>query len=731
MTRLLTIALMVAASAAGAAAPVLKFEPFHSDVARLIVSEVARDHLSHRAADDTVSARAWTNLLSGLDYDRLYFTAEDIRAFRSAELTLDDDLRAGDLDFAAAVFSKFVERVEERLSFTESILAKGFDFTKDEYFEWRRRDMPWPAAGAERDELWRRKIKNDYVRELVLRRIAANAATNAPSAESAATNAPPAGAETSSTNSAPPQAILPEKTVEETILERQRQAMTVFRDSDSEWLLQKYMSAFTRAYDPHSDYMSPSTAEDFDIGMKLSLFGIGALLSPDDGAAKVVRLIPGGPADRDKRPFRLQPNDRIVAVAQGSDPPVDILHWPLHKTVAIIRGPKGTKVVLTVIPASDPTGSTTKTVDLVRDEVRLEDQEAKLRIEDVRGENGEGPVKVAVVRIPAFYANMKVRSKRSPEYKSAAQDVEALIAQALKEGAKGMVLDLRGNGGGSLLEAIRMTGLFIRNGPVVQVMESEGFTVLQDRDPSIAFAGPLVVLVNRLSASASEILSAALQDYGRAIIVGDAKTHGKGTVQSVRPLGPDPKFGSIKATTAVFYRVNGLSTQLEAVRPDIPLPSPLDYMELGEEFLPNPLRSSPVPPAVYGPLFDLSALTTELKRRSETRRAADPRQPVYAKVLQRVRELHESRRLPLKLEDRMSLARMEEEIRDIESDFSDSGEEDDTGRNGKPDLAEEEAVRIVADIVTLCPDMEGQILDNRGPPDLGNWLQQMLRRSAL
>jgi carboxyl-terminal processing protease len=710
----LVIATLAATAPCGELAPAAHFGRIAEKMAR----ELPRDHISKMQVDDSISARTWTNYLASLDFDRVLFTANDIRDFEPHIRSLDDEIKEGRLDFAYFVYSRFKERVRERYAATAALLARGFDVEKEEYYHWKRRDCPWPADSKEQDEVWQLRIKNEYVREQVARQMATNsappAATNA--VESSATNAPP---------------VRP-KTVEETILNRHKQALTVFEDNDAEWVLQKFLSSFARAYDPHSDYMAPSTAEDFEIEMKLSLCGIGAVLMPEDGAAKILRLIPGGPAERDKRPVRLQPGDKIIAVAQGDDPPVDILHWPLNKAVGIIRGEKGTRVVLTAIPASDPTETMTKKVDLVRDEVRLEDQEARLRVEDVKGA-GDAAVKLGVLSVPAFYANMKVRSKQSPDFKSVSADVEELLKQAASQDLKGLVLDLRNNGGGSLLEAIRMTGLFIRVGPVVMVMESGGTTVLPDRDPNVAFARPMVVLVNRLSASASEILAAALQDYGRAIVMGDTKTHGKGTVQSIKPIDADPRFGSLKTTSSLFFRITGRSTQLDGVRSDIVFPSPFDFMELGEDSLPNPLRAQPITPASYHTVHNLGDTAAELKRLSSERCASDQRYIAYGRVLDRVREMNESARLPLRLEDRMALAKTEKELASLQENAApdEAGEGSQPGNEGAADPVAEEALRVLADLVRLCPEMESSILEARTSLDLSDMLQNWLRRNTM
>ncbi|MGQ9662926.1 MAG: carboxy terminal-processing peptidase, partial [Kiritimatiellia bacterium] len=410
-----------------------------------------------------------------------------------------------------------------------------------------------------------------------------------------------------------------------------------------------------------------------------------------------------------------------------------ILHWPLEKIVRLIRGKKGTRVVLTVVPASDPTGTTTKRVDLIRDEVKLEEQAAKSETRKILAEDGTTRL-VGAISLPTFYANMRVFSTRDSTYRSAAQDVANTLADMRKQGVEGVLLDLRNNGGGSLLEAVRMTGLFIRTGPTVQVQEQSKIRVLPDRDPSVAFDGPLVVLVNRLSASASEIVAGALQDYGRAIIVGDSKTHGKGTVQSIIELGRDNKYGSLKVTTSTYYRICGASTQLRGISPDIVIPSPFDTMRIGEESLPNPIPFVRVAPVVYERWDDLSTIVPILREKSEKRRAADPRFAPYRELLSRMEEIQKSDSLPLDLPSRLKIAQTEKELMELETRLLDEApDSEETKRKGTVDLVLEESLRILADLIALKgKPVPEQASNSAGEPrrniaqDIAEWLRQKL-----
>lgn len=691
-----------------------------SRIARTVVGEFPRQHLLHREFDDDLERQMLDNYIAGFDYERIYFLAADIETFKRRQGELGDSLRKGNLDLAGEIFETFKTRVRDRLAFAETLLAEGFDFTIDETYRWKRREAPWCADKAEWDELWRKRVKNEYLRRLIAQTLdeeAANAKPKIPSIEEGKlTDEPPEASAEPATNGIPETAVTAEtddagesaKREVLTLIEpnlppaafirnRYTQFLQVLEDHDAEWVVQQYLSAFARAFDPHCDYMSPASAEDFAIEMKLSLVGIGALLRPEDGTAKIVSLLPGGPAASDKSDSRLRPGDKIIAVAQGDEPPVSILHWPLYRAVRVIRGEIGSRVVLTVIPATDPTGGTTKTVALIRDEVKLEAREAKSRVE-THARPGGTELKMGVITLPAFYADMGAK-RYAPDYKSASRDVASILRKMRDKNVDGIILDLRNNGGGSLYEAVLMTGLFIETGPVVLVKERRQVNILPDNDPTIAYAGPLAVLVNRTSASASEIVAAALQDYGRAIVIGDSRTHGKGSVQTVLPLGRNQDMGSIKVTSALFYRISGGSTQLRGVEPDIVIPSPYDYMDFGEDSLKNPLEWSTVRPVMFSPFDDLTPLLADLRARSEDRRAGDERYVAYSKLLGRLEAMNADERISLRLDERQQRARTEKELQEVQSRLIEqTGEKTD---ESSPDLIEEEAIRILADLIRI------------------------------
>ena len=397
----------------------------------------------------------------------------------------------------------------------------------------------------------------------------------------------------------------------------------MLKEFDGDEVLQIYLTSLCHAYDPHSDYMGRPSLDNFNISMKLSLFGIGALLRSEDGYVKIQELMPG-PAMKSKK---VKNNDKIVAVAQGTNEPVDVIDMKLNKVVELIRGAKGTEVRLTIVPADAPDPSMRKVVALIRDEIKLEDQEAKAKIIDLPQDGGK-TLRLGIIDLPSFYADM---ASRKPGRKSTTTDVGRLLTKLKAENVKGVILDLRRNGGGSLEEAISLTGLFIKEGPVVQVRDpgADGkITVDSDNDPEIAYEGPLVVLTSRFSASASEILAGALQDYGRALIVGDKSTHGKGTVQSLLELGayvrpPTNNLGALKYTIRKFYRVSGSSTQLKGVIPDIILPSVNNHADVGEAALTNALPWDTIRKADFEAVNAIAPSLEELQKRSVARIAKD------------------------------------------------------------------------------------------------------------
>jgi carboxyl-terminal processing protease len=560
-------------------------------------------HYTREKLDDKLSARFLQTYLTTLDYNKLYFTQQDVRQFEEKYFsTLGDSVLRGDLGPAREIFARFKQRVEERVAKNKKLAQKKYTFDSDRTVEINRQDLPWPKNQEEADRIWQSRIEaellKEHLAELKLR---------------------------------PPQ---------ETVTRRYDQVLRNVREMEDDDIIKTFLSALAQTYDPHSEYLSPSDLENFQISMKLSLVGVGAVLSSEDGYAKVKEIVPGGPADRDGR---LTVSDRIAAVAQGDGEFEDVVDMKLDKVVEKIRGKKGTVVRLLVIPGDATDPSKRKIVEIRRDEVKLKDQEAKAEVLDL-AEPGGRPTRIGWITLPSFYANMENRG--TP--KSTTQDVAALLARLKREGIQGLIIDLRRDGGGSLEEAINLTGLFIPRGPVVQAKDPNGkITVSQDTNPDVVYSGPLIVLTNRLSASASEIFAAALQDYGRAVIVGDERTFGKGTVQTVLDLGRlmspfslgTADAGALKLTIQKFYRVRGGSTQLNGVESDIVLPSLTDNPEIGEGSLKNRLGYDEVAPVKIADSMAATPLfLNQLKERSAARVSADPEFRYTMEDLRRVRE---------------------------------------------------------------------------------------------
>lgn len=646
-------------------------------IASRFASRLAQTHLTRAPFDDTVATNALMLFIDSFDFDHSYFLAADIAEFKQSATQLDNQVRSGDTSFARHIFDRFLERVTDRTAHVEQLLERGFDLTIDETYRWKRDKAPWPKDEAEWNELWRKKIKNEYVGRV--------AAQEIPEKEENKT-AGEAGNEEQ-----PDQRLSPEEFIRERYKQFQLLVKTNF---DEETLLERYLSAFAQSYDPHSAYLSPRGVEDFDIHMSLSLVGIGAMLRSEDGTAKITKIIPGGPAEQDER---LKPGDKIIAVAQGDQESVSILHWPLSKSVRLIRGKKGTPVTLTIIPAEDKTGTRTKTIRLVRDEVKLEEQAAKGELVDSVGETPL-PSRIGVITLPEFYADFAGARNGKDNVRRCSVDVRNILQEFSTNHVEGVILDLRNDGGGSLSEAIDLAGQFISLGPIVQVRQQRGVGVLPDGDPATLYSGPLVVLVNRISASASEIVAAALQDYGRAVIVGDSKTHGKGSVQTILPLSRlSDRFGSLRVTTAGFYRIAGGSTQLRGVTPDIILPSLFDALEIGEKFLPHALPWSQVHRAYFQPWNpSVKPLLPELQARSRKRMEQSS---AFDALLARRKRLHERIDHP-KISLQKSV-RVRELLADDELDQLQKIELDSSEEKDKEDPILDEALRVLTDLIEL------------------------------
>jgi len=566
-------------------------DPTDGNITRITADLLEHSQFSQHRLDDALAAKFLDRYLDSLDPARLLFLQPDVKEFDGFRSRLPDmTRREGDLTPERIIFRRYLERLDQRVAYVTNLLRSGkFEFTGHDTFSFDREKAPRPADLAAACELWRQNVRAEYLQEKLPGKQPADIVTN--------------------------------------LTQRYTRTLLTMKKLTSGDVLEVYLNALAHVYDPHSDYLGREQMDDFSIAMNLSLFGIGATLRAEDGYCKISELLPGGPAARSGL---LKPGDRIVAVGQGDQRPVDIVDMPLPDAVKLIRGPKGTRVRLTLIPAGSADASVRKTITIVRDEVKLEDQQAKARIVDWPQTNG--PVlRLGVIDLPAFYGGYDRRAGATPS--SATADVAKLIHKLEAEHIQGLILDLRHNGGGSLEEAVTLTSLFIHDGPVVQTRELDGRTDVEaDTEDSELYDGPLIVLTSRFSASASEILAGALQDYGRALIVGDESTFGKGTVQTVVPLAAlmdrnrlahsiDP--GALKVTIRKFYRPSGASTQLKGVAADITLPSLSDVADVGEAELQDPLPWDRIPSSDYTREDHVSPFVNELRAQSALRVAKD------------------------------------------------------------------------------------------------------------
>jgi len=555
--------------------------PDYTKTTQNIILQMTRNHFSEIVFDDDFSNTLLDNYIRTLDRSRIYFTQSDIDEFEQYRATLDNLLLEGDISFGYLLFNRYRERLMDRLVYSLKRIEEDstdFDFTIDEYVITDRSEANWPVNETELEDLWRKRIKSSVL----------------------------------SMKLEDDEKDMLE--IREEHSERYRSQLSQVLKTNGLDVYQRYMDAMTMAFDPHTQYYAPRAAENFNMSMRLSLEGIGAVLTTENEFTKVVSIVSGGPADLGGE---LQASDQIVGVAQGDMPFVDVIGWRVGDVVQLIRGEKGTVVRLNVMPASSSLEQ--KEIRITRDTVKLEEQSAKKEIVEVEY---EGQIhRIGIIDLPTFYIDFEALQRRDPNYRSSTRDVQRLLDELKEEGVEGVVVDLRRNGGGSLSEANSLVGLFIRRGPTVQVRDADGNNVVQgDPNPEIIYDGPLAVLVNRLSASASEIFAGAIQDYQRGLVLG-SQTFGKGTVQELVGLGD----GQMKITRAKFYRISGESTQHKGVTPDIVFPDLYDSVEdIGESALPTALPWDTIEPNYYRPYSDLKSIIPSLTTRHESRLTTDP-----------------------------------------------------------------------------------------------------------
>lgn len=639
----------------------------YKKVSKQLVHILEGVHYNKTKVDDRVSFAAFNEYLDSLDPTKSFFLAADIRELEQYKFQFDDALRSGDSSVAYNIYNLYQQRVETRLNKIISSLPdliSSFDYTKEEYFNADPDEAAWSETETELNELWRKRIKN---RVLTLR---LNEQTD--------------------------------EEIETSLSKRYKNQLKQIEQTNNIDVYQIFANSIAAALDPHTSYFAPRASETFNINMSLSLEGIGAVLQQEDEYTQVVRIVPAGPADKQGE---LAPNDKIVAVGQEGEEMVDVVGMRLDDVVDMIRGERDTKVRLEIIPAKDSAHSH-KIITIVREKVKLEDQSAKKEIVEVERQGQS--YKVGVIQLPTFYSDFAAIQAGERDYKSSTRDTKKLIEELQAEGVHALILDLRNNGGGSLQEANALTGLFIPSGPVVQIKDARGrISTLGDQDKSIAYNGPMAVLVNRMSASASEIVAGAIQDYGRGLILG-GQTFGKGTVQVLQ----DVDQGQVKITQAKFYRVSGESTQHKGVVPDISFPSFLDPDVVGESALENPLPWDHIRETRYPVYWNMPQFLPELSAHHDERLKKNPDFIALNDQLEEIKQQADSiRAIPLneaerieQIEDREDRELQRENTRRVSlglkpveslDDIEDDEEEDDN------DVYSKEAAEILMDFIFI------------------------------
>jgi len=649
-------------------------EPRHESVGELVTEFIQKSHYLHIAVDDDLSSRVMDRYIEALDGNRSYLLESDIAYFDTYRYQLDDMVRNKPLEPVYEMFNIYQTRVRERLEYAIAQLDNEPNFDIDEEYQFDRADEPWAKTTAELDEIWRMRVKNDALR-----------------------------------------LELADKTWDETrelLHKRYTRYLKRIDQVNADDVFETFMNAFAHTLDPHSSYLSPRNSEEYRIQMSLSYFGIGASLQLDDDYVQIVSIIPGGPAAIDGK---LKPNDRITAVAQGPEGDmVDVVGWRLDDVVDLIRGPANTVVRLQIMPAGALPGSSEKIVALTRDQVKLEEQAAKSDVITVPRDGREW--RIGVIEVPSFYRDYRALSNGDKDYTSTTKDVKRLIGELEEQGIDGLVLDLRGNGGGHLTEATALSGLFIDNGPVVQLRNSSGrISRLDDPDPvaRVAYNGPLAVLVDRFSASASEIFAAAIQDYARGVIIGQ-RTFGKGTVQNLYSLDqylkPEggPGYGQLTLTIGKYYRVTGESTQHRGVDPDIELPSLIDTEQFGESVRDSALPWDTIQTTRFRAGEPLDS-TIESLTASQTERAKTD--PNFRYLIERTHDVEEARnRKTVSLNYQKRLEEREEEIarelrreneRRVALNLEPLESLEDLNEDDVPDVLLEQAAGIATDLAEL------------------------------
>ncbi|HWG66026.1 MAG TPA: carboxy terminal-processing peptidase [Rhodanobacteraceae bacterium] len=604
-------------------APALKPTAAQGQAAILAARLLTRFQYEALPLDDAMSGKIFDAYFKALDGSKLFFTQADLAQFASDRSKLDDAIWNGDMSIPFAIFNLYEKRAGERTAYALTLLKKGFNPDTNETYTFDRDKAAWAANTAALEKLWQGRVQNDWIRLKLAGKGDAE--------------------------------------IRKTLSRRYENYLDRVHQLDSEDVFQTFMNAYATAIDPHTNYFGPRASQNFDITMKLSLEGIGAVLQEHDEYTVIREIVPGGPAAKSNK---LEVGDKIVGVGQGDcGAIVDTIGWRIDDVVAKIRGAKGTVVRLEILPAEGGPDAKPKLITLVRAKVTIADQAAKKKVIDVK--EGDRTIKVGIIDLPSFYEDFDARRRGDPDYRSASRDVAKLLGELKQEKVSAVIVDLRDNGGGSLSEAVNLSGLFIGKGPVVQVRDSRGQVDEQDSDEKMLWTGPMAVLVNRGSASASEIFTAAIQDYGRGLIIGE-QTFGKGTVQTLTSLdqlamNTKPTFGELKMTVDEFFRVNGDSTQLHGVTPNILFPHSIGYKDYGESSYPNALKWTHIDPAGYTPVADQKPLVAPLTAEHDARAKTDPAWQLLLDELTAARKLHDQKTVSLNYKVRETERKQQED----------------------------------------------------------------------
>lgn len=675
-------------------------------IASLTVQLLAKEHYTGKKLDAELSRAVFDEYFRELDPNHIFFLKSDVDAFEQYRDTLASSAMRGNLDFAFSVYNLRTQRLREYRDFVHAYLSKEVKYNADEVFDYDRDDAAWPVTAEERRTIWEKRVKNTLIVANLSDRANEEKAKKDEQEKKAAEEKGETSTKSKTNNS---QSLLDPVA---RIIKRADTLYSYSAEVEAIDVLEAYLMAFTAVYDPHSAYMSPASGEDFDIQMSLNLTGIGATLTSEDGYTKVVQVVTGGPADKQGE---LKENDRIIEVQQEGEAPVDVVDMALNKVVSMIRGKEGTYVTLTVLPARQGGQAAPTKIRIQRGKVPMSESAASGKIHEIKTDDGQ-TLKIGVIDLPSFYMDYNSAKTGSADYRSSFRDMAEIIEKPEFKEADGIIIDLRSNGGGGLVESVKIAGLFITEGPVVQVKDRSTTDVMNDEDGGrIAYEGPMIVLVNHGSASASEILAAALKDYKRALIVGDPHTHGKGSVQVVQNLdkymlflaSENFKAGEIKLTNAKFYRVNGESTQLNGVAADIVLPGMSETDDTGERSLRNALPWDTIASSNYkiynGKYRVTDELINKLKQSSEKRISENEEFQKLLALIHEVEEIQKKKTVSLDPEKRwqeyQKLQALEDELTTISKDRRNSPKKTDE-KEEDPNLTE--TLNIMADYIREC-----------------------------